>query len=217
MDPSVTAQVPVVLSHDGRYSCDPYQLMPADGYTAMFQHMLNHPKKEIQLESDACRSLQFRNGQTFFRDDPFSKPIIYTGFVDERFHYIFGPLVYRSIIFKFDTLPIDHFQTCAAVNYTADKPYTRITEFKYITGQKKDGITSFLKEIPKPYARTQNEIPCCAVNDKQNHILYSRYAWMASQYKNLYLLGRLGEYKYYNMDEIVLKSLTLADRILQNQ
>ena len=118
IDPATTARVPVRLSRDDRYFQDAYQGMPAQGYTEMFERMLDHPNIEVRLNTDARPALK-----------EFQGPIIYTGQVDELFDYQYGPLPYRTLDFQFETLPQDVFQTHGTVNYTVDQDYTRITEF----------------------------------------------------------------------------------------
>lgn len=202
IDPSTTARVPVRLSRDDRYFQDAYQGMPLEGYTKMFERMLDHPNIEVRLGVDARPILKEAGG-----------PVIYTGQVDELFGFQFGPLPYRTLDFRFETLPQDAFQTHGTVNYTVDQDFTRITEFKHLTGQVLPGVTTIVKEYSRAYAGAEGEIPYYAIINPENNALYARYRAEADKQPNLYLLGRLAEYKYYNMDAIAGRALELADRL----
>ncbi len=213
IDPNTTARVPVFLSRDCRYFQDPYQGMPLEGYTPIFQKILDHPNITVELETDAISRLTL--GEKVLLDgQPFDGPIVYTGALDELFAYRFGQLPYRSLEFQFETHCQDFYQTHGTVNYTMDQPYTRITEFKRLTGQEKPGITTIMKEFSTAYTGAEGQIPYYAIINRENNDLYSRYAALAEQYGNLKLLGRLAEYQYYNMDVIVSRALRLADGLL---
>ena len=143
----------------------------------------------------------------------FSGPVIYTGQADELFGFRFGPLPYRTLDFGFETLPQDVYQTHGTVNYTADQPYTRITEFKLLTGQALPGVTTIMKEYSRAYTGEPGETPYYAIINPENNALYSKYQADARKIPNLHLLGRLAEYKYYNMDAITAKALALANTL----
>ena len=202
IDPNTTARVPVFLSRDDRYFQDAYQGMPLEGYTSLFQRMLAHPHLEVRLDVDA---------RPFLAE--FKGPVIYTGQVDELFDFKFGPLPYRTLDFRFETLPRDDFQGCGTVNYTVDEDFTRITEFKHLTGQEVPGLTTIVKEYSRAYTGGSDEIPYYAIINPSNNALYAKYQAEAEQHPNLHLLGRLAEYKYYNMDAISARALELADRL----
>ena len=202
IDPNTTARVPVRLSQDDRYFQDAYQGMPLEGYTKMFERMLDHPNIEVRLGVDARPILKEAR-----------VPVIYTGQVDELFDFRFGPLPYRTLDFRFETLSQDCFQTHATVNYTVDEDFTRITEFKHLTGQVLPGVTTIVKEYSRAYTGAEGEIPYYAIINPENNALYARYRAEADKQPNLYLLGRLAEYKYYNMDAIAGRALELADRL----
>ena len=202
IDPATTARVPVRLSRDDRYFQDAYQGMPAQGYTEMFERMLDHPNIEVRLNTDARPALK-----------EFQGPIIYTGQVDELFDYQYGPLPYRTLDFQFETLPQDVFQTHGTVNYTVDQDYTRITEFKHLTGQELPGVTTIVKEYSRPYTGDARETPYYAIINPENNALYAKYKAEADKKPQLHLLGRLAEYKYYNMDAIAARALELAERL----
>ena len=214
IDPSTTARVPVRLSQDDRYFQDAYQGMPSDGYTPMFKKMLDHPNITVELDVDALKRLELADGVIRLDGEPFDGPVIYTGQADELFGFQFGPLPYRTLDFGFETLPQDYFQSHGTVNYTVDEEFTRITEFKHLTGQEKPGVTTIMKEFSRAYTGGADEIPYYAIINPENNALYARYAALAVQYPGLHLLGRLAEYKYYNMDAIATRALALTDGMI---
>ena len=215
IDPATTARVPVFLSRDDRYFQDAYQGMPLDGYTPMFQRMLDHPNITVELNADAIKRLELADGTVKFDGEVFEGPVVYTGQADELFGFRFGSLPYRTLDFRHETLAQDCFQTHGTVNYTVDEDYTRITEWKHLTGQKKPGVTSIMKEYSKAYTGAEGEIPYYAIIDPDNNALYAQYAQLAAQFPDLHLLGRLAEYKYFNMDAIAGRALALADELLK--
>ena len=214
IDPNTTARVPVFLSRDPRYFQDKYQGMPLDGYTPMFEKMLDHPNITLELNTDALKRLKLEDGRILLDGEPFGGTVIYSGQADELFGFRFGSLPYRTLDFGFQTLPQDAFQTHGTVNYTVDQPYTRITEFKHLTGQELPGVTTIMKEYSRAYTGADGEIPYYAVINPENNALYAKYKAEADKFPGLRLLGRLAEYKYYNMDAIAARALTLADGML---
>ena len=214
IDPGTTARVPVRLSRDDRYFQDAYQGMPLEGYTPMFRRMLDHPNITVELGTDALERLDLSGGTVKLDGEVFSGPVVYTGQADELFQFQFGPLPYRTLDFQFETLEQDVFQTHGTVNYTVDQGYTRITEFKHLTGQEKPGTTTIMKEYSRAYTGAPGEIPYYAIIDPANNALYAKYRAEAGKYPNLHLLGRLAEYKYYNMDAITARALDLAVRLI---
>lgn len=219
VDPSVTARVPVFISEDNRYFQDAYQGMPKDGYTALFKTLLDYPGIEVCCNIDAREKLSFKEegGKVVAIEccgKPFSGPVIYTGPLDELFNNRFGRLPYRSLDFIFKTLEQDVFQTRGTINYTVDQDYTRITEYKYLTGQKLDGTTTIMEEYPCAYTGAEGQIPYYAIISEANQTHYKHYLDLFSEYSAFYPLGRLAEYKYYNMDVICARALDLADKLL---
>lgn len=232
IDPNTTARVPVFLSRDDRYFQDTYQGMPLEGYTPLFEKILRHPNITLRLNADAKRHLTLENGKTYLDGELFEGTVIFSGQADELFDFRFGALPYRTLEFQFETwqeevygkpvpagrhalLAGEFYQTHATVNYTMDEPYTRITEFKRLTGQDMRGVTTIMKEISKAYTGKAGEIPYYAIINEENNALYAQYRAEAERYPNLRLLGRLAEYKYYNMDAIVARALALADELLE--
>ncbi len=214
IDPATTARVPVRLSTDDRYFQDAYQGMPLEGYTPMFEKMLDHPNITVETGTDALDRLELADGFIRLDGEVFRGPVIYTGQADELFGFQFGPLPYRTLEFGCETLPRDYFQSHGTVNYTVDGDFTRITEFKHLTGQVKPGVTTIMREYSKAYTGKDGVIPYYAIISPENNALYAKYKAEADQYPNLHLLGRLAEYKYYNMDAIAARALTLTDGML---
>ena len=222
IDPNTTARVPIFLSRDPRYFQDAYQGMPKDGYTPMFERMLDHPNITVELNVDALRRLELADGVIKLDGEVFDGPVIYTGQADELFSFRFGPLPYRTLDFKFEIHGAPggkdgdeyFYQSHGTVNYTVDEDFTRITEFKYLTGQKTGLKTAIMKEYSRSYTGAEGEIPYYAVINPENNALYTKYAELAAQYPGLHLLGRLAEYKYYNMDAIAARALELTDKML---
>ena len=201
LDASVTARVPTRTNCDDRYFTDSYQAMPLHGYTFMFQKMLSHPNIKVMLNTDYKEILNVI---------PY-KNIVYTGPVDEFFNYRFGKLPYRSLDFKFETMDKETFQATGTINYPNEQLYTRITEFKYLTGQKHHK-TSVVYEFPKASGDPYYPIPRA-----ENAEIYKKYQRLADAQSNAYFVGRLATYKYYNMDQVVAQSLTLFKKIMQSQ
>ena len=214
IDPNTTARVPVFLSRDDRYFQDACQGMPLEGYTPMFQKMLDHPNITVELGADALERLDLSGDVLKVDGVPFAGEVIYTGQADELFRFQYGPLPYRTLDFRFETLEKDDFQGYGTVNYTVDQDYTRITEFKHLTGQVLPGKTTIVKEYSRAYGGILGEIPYYAIINPENNALYARYKALADRFPNLHLLGRLAEYKYYNMDAIAGRALDLAETLL---
>lgn len=210
IDPAVTGRVPVLVSYDNRYFQEPYQGMPLDGYTKMFEKMLNHENITVQTGADARTRLQFMEDQVLFDGQAFTGEVIYTGPLDELFDCKFGRLPYRSLNFDFEYLPQEDFQGHSVVNYTVSEDFTRITEFKYLTGQKAKG-TTIVREYPFAYTGADGEIPYYSIANAANQKLYEQYVSLIGKIPNVYLLGRLAEYKYYNIDAMVMKALELTE------
>ncbi len=211
IDPAVTGRVPVVISYDNRYFGDKYQGMPRDGYTPMFEKILAHPGIEVRTGTDAREILELRKeeGKVYLEGREFDGAVIYTGAADELFGCRYGRLPYRSLRFDFEHYRIPDYQGHSVVNYTVSEEFTRITEFKHLTGQKAEG-TTIVKEYPFAYTGAEGEIPYYAILNEENLALYQRYAALAEKFPDFYLLGRLAEYKYYNIDAMAARALGLA-------
>lgn len=211
INPEVTGRVPVLISDDNRYFQDKYQGMPLEGYTKIFENMLlNNPNIDILYNTDCKEVLEFKEEGIIYDNELFTGNVIFTGPIDELFDNKFGRLPYRTLNFVNEYLEKDSFQPKAVVNYTVSEEFTRITEYKKLTGQLAAG-TSIMKEYPMLYTAKDGQIPYYAIINEENLEIYGKYLEMLSKYKNFYLLGRLAEYKYYNIDAIVLKSMELVE------
>lgn len=215
IDPATTARVPVFLSRDDRYFQDTWQGMPLEGYTALFERLLDCPNITVELGVDAADRLTLSPDGARLDGAPFAGEIIYTGAVDELFGLQYGRLPYRTLDFLFETLEQEQYQTHGTVNYTVSEDWTRITEFKHLTGQVLPTCTTIAKEISKAYTGAAGEVPYYAIISEENNTQYARYKALAEGVPGLHLLGRLAEYKYYNMDAIALRALELCDNLLK--
>ena len=206
----VTARVPVFVSRDNRYFQDNYQAIPKQGYTKLFDNMLCHPNISLMLNTDFkdIVSLDFEKREICLFDTPFKGKVIYTGLIDELFDYRFGELPYRSLQFQFEHFSDQFFQETTTINYPNDYDYTRITEFKHISQQNIDG-TTIVKEFPQDYDRRNKNknIPYYPVLTEQNSERFAKYQCLANQFSEIILVGRLAEYRYYDMDDIVARAL----------
>ena len=197
LDKSVTSRIPVRTNQDDRYFGDEFQYMPLHGYTRMFENMLDNKNIHILLNTD------FREVEGFV---PY-KELIFTGPVDEYFNFCYGKLPYRSLQFKHVTLNEEWHQPVAVVNYPNDHAYTRVTEYKHLTGQKSDK-TSITYEFPSAEGDPYYPIP-----RPENAELYRKYQALAEDLPHVHFAGRLGTYRYYNMDQVVAQALTLYKKL----
>ena len=223
VDPSVTARVPVFISRDNRYFQDAYQGMPVFGYTKLFEEMLDHENIQVCLntEAESVFELEFESeaedaplSAIKLHGKKFEGPIVYTGPLDELFLARFGRLPYRSLDFVYETFDKEHVLPCGTVNFTVTEDYTRITEFKYLTGQKSDK-TTIMKEYSRAYEDPTTQTPYYAILSDENRAHYERYRALTAKLPNFYPLGRLAEYRYYNMDKIISLALELSDKLVE--
>lgn len=199
LDKSVTARVPTRTNRDDRYFTDAYQYMPERGYTRMFERMLAHPNIKVMLQADfeeIRREIAFRR-------------LIYTGPIDEFFRFRFGKLPYRSLQFKHATFDRPWLQPVAVVNYPQTQAYTRITEYKHLTGQRHEK-TSVTYEFPSDVGDPYYPVPRA-----ENTELYKKYEKLALSQEDVWFVGRLATYRYYNMDQVVGQALAAFRRICQ--
>ena len=197
LDASVAARIPTRSNRDNRYFTDTYQGMPLHGYSRLFERMLDHPNIKVMLNTD------YKEIEDMI---PYEN-MIYTGPIDYYFDYCYGRLPYRSIEFVFETHEMEKFQATGTINFPNEHPYTRVTEFKYLTGQQHQK-TTVVYEYP-----TAEGDPYYPVPRPENADLYKKYQLLTKEVKNVFFTGRLATYKYYNMDQVVAQSLTLFKRI----
>jgi len=198
LDACVAGRVPVRTNCDDRYFSDTYQAMPLHGYTRMFENMLDHKNIQVLLRAD------YREVRSTFPD----AEVVYSGPIDEFFDYRYGKLPYRSLEFVHDTLNVAQFQPAPVVNYPNQHLYTRVTEFKYLTGQEHPK-TSVVYEYPQADGDPYYPIPRAANND-----IYRKYQEAAAATPGVHFVGRLATYKYYNMDQVVAQALSLYSKTL---
>lgn len=197
LDALVTARIPVRTNSDDRYFTDRHQAMPKHGYTRLFENMLDHDNIRVALGCD----FRYLAANVHYRS------LVYTGPVDEFFDFRFGELPYRSLRFQHETLETEYLQPVAVINYPNEHAYTRITEFKHLTGQIHKR-TSIVYEFPSSEGDPYYPVPT-----PENAALYKRYADLAAATKNVHFVGRLATYKYYNMDQVVAQALTLCKHL----
>jgi UDP-galactopyranose mutase len=197
LGPGVLARIPTRTNCDDRYFGDTYQAMPLEGFTRMFQRILDHPNITVEL------------GQDFVRSDSRYSPAltVYTGSIDNYFDHCLGHLPYRSLVFEHEHINQEWYQPAAVVNYPNDFDFTRITEFKHLTGQSHCG-TSIVREYPQSDGEAYYPIPCPESAD-----MFVRYEALARTEPSVIFLGRLAQFRYYNMDQVVASVLTAVDRI----
>jgi UDP-galactopyranose mutase len=204
LDPSelkagVAARIPVRTNTDDRYFTDTFQAMPLHGYTKMFEAMLDHPNISVELGIDFA-DIQDRASYLH---------IVYTGPIDAYFGYRYGHLPYRSLRFEHEHLSdIEQYQETGTINFPNDHAYTRITEFKHLTGQKHRG-TSIVREYPQAEGDPYYPVP-----REENEVLFKRYEELALREPNVTFVGRLAQYRYYNMDQVVGAALAAAKQLI---
>ena len=216
VDPSVTGRVPVLVGDDDRYFQSPWQGMPAQGYTKLFEAMVDHESIDVYLDVDARDLISVSEQGMLVCGQVYAGQVVYTGPLDELFVLDLGALPYRTLDLDFETLPQDRFQEAATVNYTTTEDFTRITEFKLMTGQVVPGVTTILREYPQSYVPGSGQTPYYAILEPQNKELYQRYLDRVSGIGNFHVVGRLAEYRYYDMDGVVASALALADRLVSD-
>lgn len=215
IDPSVTGRVPVFIGDDDRYFPQaPYQGMPAEGYTALFEHMLDHDLIDVFVNVDARDIFDIDETNVSVCGKVYGGEIVYTGPLDELFNLDLGALPYRTLDMVFETLDCDQFQPVGTVNYTTSEDYTRITEFKNMTGQVVPGKTTIMKEYSHAFEPGSDQTPYYAIIDPENRALYERYLERVQNLTNFHPVGRLAEYRYYDMDAVTESALDLSDEII---
>jgi UDP-galactopyranose mutase len=202
LSPAVAGRIPVRTSDDDRYFTDEFQKMPSEGYTKMFERMLHHPNIRVELGVDFAS----------VKGKILAEKVFYSGPIDSYFDHRFGKLPYRSLLFEHEHhAERRQYQPVGTVNYPNDFSFTRITEFKHLTGQSHAG-TSIVREYPQSEGDPYYPIPTT-----ENLALYRKYSELAEAEKNTYFIGRLAEYRYYNMDQVVASALTLHGKCAKGQ
>jgi UDP-galactopyranose mutase len=224
VDTSTINRVPVVSGYDDRYFQDAIQMMPSGGFTALFKNMLAHENIEVRLNINAKEKFAFdyENKKVFFEGGAYAGLVFFTGALDEFLGYKHGEMPYRSLDLVFEEKARQYFQDAAVVNYPNEEAYTRITEFKHFFPKPADSLpdaahskTTILKEYPAPYETKRGREPYYPVINEKNNAVYQRYAASLAAFDNVYLCGRLAEYKYYNMDAAAARALEYAEKIIR--
>jgi UDP-galactopyranose mutase len=200
LHPSVCGRVPIRTSRDDRYLDERFQALPRDGYTTLFERLLDHPRIETLLAAD------FRELRPAVR----CRHLVYTGALDEFYDFRFGPLPYRTLRFERETLDVERFQPAVQVNYPNDREFTRIVELKHATGQELPQ-TTIVREFPEEHVRGRE--PFYPVPTAASDALARRYAALAAAERDVTFLGRLATYRYLNMDQVVAAALAEARRL----
>ena len=215
LDISVLGRVPVRLDYTDRYFDDRYQMMPEQSFSAMFEKLLEHPLIDVRLNEDALTHLSADTeaGVLLFDGDALRCPVVYTGAMDELFSGKYGRLPYRSLRFRLETHDADSFQPTPGVAYPTAEGYTRITEYTKLPPQNGHGKTIIAYEYPIPYAPDQHVEPYYPVLTPLSLEVLKRYNEEVKKIPNLYPCGRLGDFKYYNMDQAVLRALEVYETI----
>jgi len=200
LDPSVCGRIPVRTNRDNRFVTESFQALPDQGYTAMFQKILSHPRITVRLNTD------YRNLPNEVSYDR----MIYTGMIDEFYQFSEGRLPYRSMRFEPETIQKEFFQPAMQVNYPNDQEYTRVVEIKHATGQKSH-VTTIVREYPEDFAPGKEAYYPIPAPDSRE--LYEKYAAKAKSEKKVTFVGRLATYRYYNMDQVVAMALTEYEKL----
>ncbi len=202
LDASVTRRLPIRMNSDKRYFTDPWQGIPTEGYTKVFERMLDHKNIRLSLNTDFTDAVNAISHRF----------LVFTGPIDAYFNYLFGRLPYRSINFRFETHACEHVQHMGVVNFPNDYEYTRCVEYKWLYGQHHEKTT-----VSRDFPCWNDEEPYYPVPAPANRTLYLKYRELADQMPNTYFCGRLGSYTYYNMDECIAQALALFENRIAAQ
>lgn len=215
IDPSVLKRVPIVLSYRDTYFDDEYEFIPKEGFTDFYTNLIDHPNITVKTGIDALPLLSIDEENNKIQFEGKNVNVVYTGAIDELFSYKLGVLPYRSLLFKFMSYKTDSFQNTAIVAYPQVKDYTRITEYTKMPYQKADGWTTVAYEYPLTYQKDDNSNiePYYPVLTESSKKLYEQYSLLAKNFSNLTLCGRLADFKYYNMDQCVIRALDIFNSI----
>ena len=210
IDPSVLKRVPLRFSYDEGYFDDPYQVMPVHSFTRFFENLLDHPNIEVKLGVEALKHLCVKGEKLFLSGEEVTIPVVYTGALDELFGGIYGRLPYRSLRFEWKHTERNSVQPAPVVAYPQEAGYTRITEYKKLPAQAGLG-SSYAEEYPLPYCEGEKMEPYYPVLTAQSQKQYAKYKALADQYPNLICCGRLADFKYYNMDLVLERALSICE------
>ena len=202
LDASVCARIPVRTDRTTAWFDEPFQALPRDGYAALFERLLRHPRIRVELKAD------LRAVRAAVR----ARHLVYTGMIDELYDFRFGRLPYRSLRFERETLAQERFQPVVQVNYPGDEPWTRIVEYKHVTGEAAGApVTTIVREHPEAHVAGRD--PYYPMPTAAARAQYARYAELAAAEREVTFVGRLATYRYFNMDQVVGQALAKADAL----
>lgn len=210
IDVSVLKRVPVLFSYKTGYFDDKYQAMPVGGFTKIIENILNHENITVDLNVNAKDKIHIDSVKNAILFEEKELPVVWTGALDELFDFKYGKLPYRSLKFEWKTFDKESYQEAPVVAYPQEKGFTRITEYKKLPVQHIKGKTTIAVEYPLQVTDSENVEPYYPIPTEQNQEMYQKYKTDADKIKNLTLCGRLAEYKYYNMDQIVKNALIVT-------
>lgn len=216
IDPSVLKRVPLRFSYEEGYFDDDFQVMPHVSFTSFFENLLNHGNIEVSLNIDALDYMDVKDAEIYFDGKKANYPVIYSGPLDELFGCCYGRLPYRSLRFEWKHEEKESFQKYPVVAYPQAKDYVRIIEYKKLPIQSVPG-TTYEVEYSLPYKIGEHNEPYYPVLTVESLELYEKYRLLSKQVQNLFTCGRLGEFKYYNMDQALEKALDVSRQILKNE
>lgn len=212
IDASVLKRVPLRFSYNVGYFDDEFQVMPKHSFTRFFENLLYHSNITILLEVDALEHLKIADNKIYFDGIALNVPLIYSGTLDELFEFKFGRLPYRSLRFEWKFEDKDGIQDMPVVAYPQVEDFTRITEYKKLPIQNKRG-SSYAVEYPLPYNGDKNSEPYYPALTAASQKQYAQYAALANKIENLVCCGRLGDFKYYNMDQALERALNICQNL----
>ena len=217
IDPSVLKRVPIRFSYDIGYFDDKYQVMPKKSYTSFFENLLDSNNIEVRLNEDICNHIKIdeKEGKIAIDGVDWKGPLVYSGAIDELFNHKYGKLPYRSLKFDWKTENSKSFQEAPVVAYPQAEGFTRITEYTKLPYQNVGNKTSYAIEYSIPYEEGRESEPYYPIPNESNFALYQKYRNMAEKFNNLFLCGRLAEYKYFNMDQALENALKVCE-LLKN-
>ena len=216
IDISVLERVPVVFSYQDKYFNDAYQVMPKGGFTRFYQRLIDHPGIQVQLNIDARAHLSIKDEKIWMDGRPIDIPVVYTGPIDELLNGKYGYLPYRSLRFEYRTEPVDSYQAAPIVAYPQAEGYTRITEYTKLPEQMGRGKTVIAVEYPLQYQEDKGIEPYYPILTEESQRRYQKYQKDLAHIPNLFLCGRLADFKYYNMDQALARALEVCHALDNN-
>lgn len=219
LDKNVIGRSPIKMSYDNRKTHSLYEVVPKEGYTLLFDKILDHPNITIRLKTSAKDIINIKNNLIYFNNEIFNGKLISSAPIDELFNYECGYLPYRALYFKNELKKVDSFYNSVAVTFPMNYKKTRTSEMKKITGQKIEGLTVLVSEYPGNYSLTDKRFnnPSYPILNDNSKTILQNYKKLVNNINNLYICGRLSEFKYYNMEETILSAFNMYDKIKKEE